>query len=221
MDQTVQQRIDLAAGLDVPDFSWIDEAEGRARFESLIADRQAAREASDAIAHWVEWESGKRWRLLGSGGQRRVYCLRDDQDPASSVVVKVPYEHWDVVNGYWGKGPGALTVDVNMLANLNEVIAYEHEAIGYAVMPCRLVWHESGLPIVLMERNSRCPEGEWEKIDRGMVDAFDGAQVSWSRLRGCLAGFDAGFPPRGGAAGMPMDERVHAWHEHLTSLVTA
>jgi hypothetical protein len=167
----------------------VDEAEGMRRLSELLTEgSHALTEAIlDATADIAELH-----RHLGSGAQRAVY-VREDW---SSAVYKLPLSRPTFHE----------SLEAHVAANLQEVWLFEgerlrnfaysisgHECNGPLelerpeVAPCYVVWHESGIPIVVMERLSP------ERDHPDWADHMDGPQGGWSNLLDEWVLYDAGW----------------------------
>lgn len=121
------------------------------------------------------------YERLGSGAQRTVF-----ESKCGKVVYKIARTNYD-----WGDAEECMD------ANLAEVARFENGYDGIPVAPCRIVWHESGVPIVVMEKLDK-PQHECD--DEGVCEdvpwwshRVDGSQIGWSNLLGCWAVYDAGI----------------------------
>lgn len=216
MDLTRHERIELAAGLTAPALSLVSQEQAAGNFARLKDSREETLAAVEAVtAELLALE----WGLIGEGMQRQVFAAGGGS--SMDAIVKIPHENVEVGQGFWGDDGGGFYAHLNSFSSLNEVMAYEDNTHGHPVMPCRLVWHESGLPIVVMERLSPEPADQPYDVPGEMKRAFDGGQIGWSALLGTWAGFDAGFPPNGSLPGMSQSEMVIAWHKLCSVAVAA
>lgn len=104
-----------------------------------------------------------------AGSSRLVFTSAE-----SNAVYKIPYSAYDV-----------------KLSQM-EVWYYEQDAFGYPVVPCRLIWTKTGVPVVVMEKVT--VQGDsWNKPAWGSY--VDHGQIARSELlEGTWAAYDAGWP---------------------------
>lgn len=202
MTTTIYERMDLAAAFADPGIDLIDEAAGQALLDQMIKDEQKLYAAIELTRHAIDAAHSR----LGRGNQRRIYR-------GEACVYKLPlvdalwrqyltnperylqeYVHPDDVDGF----PPAQNIN----ANLCEVWAFETGALSLPLAPCRLVWHASGIPIVVMERLNMRRRTDFPNVhgfygSDNWDDVYEGGQIGWSSLLGSWAGFDAGMPPDG------------------------
>lgn len=171
------QREALAARLADPALDLVGGQAGASRLAQLCDDALAL--AIDAAAA----DLNSAYIYLASGEQRDVW-------EGLSCVYKLARDD-ETMSG---------TAADHVAACIAEVHAYEIN--GYddlQVAPCRLAWHASGVPIVVMERldmGRRDPAllaGEWPD----WANFVDCEQVAWSSLLGDWAVYDAGLSPEG------------------------
>lgn len=170
--------IDIDIELAVPslDDILVDAATGSERFELLAQDEEAIQAAIAAVEADLKEAAGPSIE----GGTSRAIFKTD------GVIVKSPLEDGNY---------GALS---NCYSNLAEVAAFEHSFYAGQVVPCRTVWHRSGVPLVIMEMVDCRIEFDYSVSKREDFPAWayeiDGAQVAWSDLIGGWACYDAGYP---------------------------
>lgn len=128
---------------------------------------------------------------LSQGAQRIVYI---DQD-VDGWVYKIPHAEktWyeDVTDHVmanlleaWLSNNDALA-DFSYMCFVTGDLRCDREA---AVMPCRILWHESGIPVVVMEQAEHMRQDDLPD----WCASFDGEQAGWSDLMDCVALYDAG-----------------------------
>lgn len=167
----------MSVGADIlPAPAWLktmDPVEGqkKARAMSRWQMHRATRRLFKLFA------ADRQLTLFERGSYRRVFAADD-------VVYKVPNPKigaWEAVymRSVW--------------ANVYEACQASDEYEG-PIAPCRIVWHESGLPVVIMERLGReqAPKGtaypEWGR-------QVDNQQYAWSALLQSWAIYDADCIP--------------------------
>jgi hypothetical protein len=87
-------------------------------------------------------------------------------------------------------------------AQFDELRAYQLGYEGIPVAPCRMLWHETGAPIIVMELLTRV-QHEMRDNERDLpwfVHSVDCMQIGWSALLDGWAVYDAGVAPHGGHA---------------------
>lgn len=215
--QKLQQRRHIAAVLARPRIALIDETSGSAKLSAIMHDEGAL---ASAIAS-AQADLERSYTRLGAGGQRIAYR-------GPGCVFKLPR----VTRPFrmYLAGPdqylkhfihplelGDFAPSENARANLSEVWSYEVGAMRMPLAPCRLAWHKSGIPIVVMERLSqRKKNGRPEGPDEdAWNEEYEQCQFGWSALLGSWAGYDAGLPP----VRANMDEIE--WNRHLRRRRTA
>lgn len=175
---TITERIAIAQTLAAPNIKFVSEKTGRRRLSALRRDGDRA--LSRACAQLTDQIEKRGHRFIGSGSQRNVFTN------GPRAVVKTPTSG---LSDRFG-------VSANARANVSEVLAYESASSGFPVAVCRLLWHESGLPVVIMERVR-----EWDCDRDGELpewaDLIDGEQVGWSRLLRTPVAYDAGIASMG------------------------
>lgn len=121
------------------------------------------------------------WSTLGAGSYRITY----EHHLAGGLVLKAP-TYGDDCSYVWGA----------LLSNLYEAgdAAYDYTL---PIMPRRLLWHSSGIPLVAMElaagrEDMREKRDTWPREHAAEVDK---SQVAWSHELGTWAIYDAGCPP--------------------------
>lgn len=162
--------VDIRSALAAPSIQGISENLGLQRFAALVADPEQLEDLLEAVNAEIE-VLGK---FLGYGTSRRVYMV-------DGLVCKVPI--------YKNNAKRAIA---NCQSNLAEVAAYETGQYAGPVVPCRIAWHESGVPLVVMEAVD--VDGADETSLPAWAYDIDSWQVAWSDLLGCLACYDAGYP---------------------------
>lgn len=161
---------DIDKALSTPSLDGVmaDEAEGRSRFEAIMDSPNELSTALSIARDDVRYVG----EGIDSGTSREVYIV-------DGLIVKLPMQTWDSNN----------SLLANCYSNLAEVVAYETGQYVGPIVPCRIVWHVSGIPLVVMEKvNTMAPEGD--KPDWAYrVDMY---QVAWSELLNEWACYDAG-----------------------------
>lgn len=126
----------------------------------------------------AERQLAKHYECIGSGSQRSVYGRMGHQ-----VVYKLPLD----CASEWESLPD------HVWASLDEVFACEQDAHDAQIAPCRLVWHRSGVPIVVMDRvDELCSDD----IDDELLGVVDCDQIGWSDLLDRQVIYDAGSGPK-------------------------
>lgn len=168
--------------LTVPSgFVEIDTAAGVAALERRLSYRQDSRKGLDRTCERLVEELQQI-----TGAQR---------DPATglyrqtvigpNLVYKVPNP--DHAEAYGG-----------IHCSLYEVRCYEtggwtsRQGARFPVVPCRIAWHESGLPVVVMERVEIHAEEDDVDGFPQWAGVIDKNQVGWSASMGAWAIYDAG-----------------------------
>lgn len=196
---TILQRISLAEGLCQPDLALIPEAEGRSKLAKLKNDLDLVAAINQVTA---EMQSLPGYRPVASskaGIQRTVFIGKD-------TVVKVPLVGYEFSCYYEDPvrylerhdHPSETSYEFhpkdNVEANLIEVAAFETEGCDAPVAPCKLVWHYTGIPIVVMEKVQLISKkGGQAKPD--WMNTFEQNQIGWSKTLRGWAAYDAGVVP--------------------------
>lgn len=173
---TIAERIALTANFPTPRLQLVSEHTGRRRLAHLRRSGSLG-EAQRVLAQQCDQ---LRHREIGEGSQRRAFSL------GRRHVFKIPMLGWIP----------RFNLDANVNANITEVWAYETQAEGVPVAPCKLVWHESGIPIVIMERvhtvshMTPMDRPPWAKL-------VDRSQIGHSKILRGLVAYDAGIASLG------------------------
>lgn len=192
MHATITDLVQLAAGLADPDLPLVDEVQGRLRYENLLTKSANVIAAVRTVREQID----KLYTMEGQGTSRAVYR-------SSDCVYKCPIEHYS----------GAV---FNCMTNLVEALTYtsNHER-AFPVVPCRIVWHELGVPIIVMERVEVYYASGNEP---GWAEQVDSNQVAYSPLLGSWGAYDAGYAPssfRGDDSTEDWDTTTKRWYAEL------
>jgi hypothetical protein len=145
-----------------------------------MLDSMRHAEVLDEAARLIDEIARQLGRLPDERGMYRAVWIEGD------VVIKVP-----VASGVGYKSLGGAACNVY---EVDECAAGGYLTSRYSdnrepIAPCELVWHESGLPVVIMERIECDPERddmpEWAR-------RIDGHQVGWSQRASQWLIYDAG-----------------------------
>lgn len=165
--------MDIAAKLN-----YVDDATGLARLRALAKDHRALCTAA-AELYMELYANGESGMHVEHGYYRSAFIDTD-------VVYKIPTSDETVT----------LEGCVSTLLELSE-----HRAGGYAIpgmnrvpiAPCHVLWYESGLPILVMERVGIEREGfECDEAPPHWAGDVDGRQVGWCASLDGWAVYDAG-----------------------------
>jgi hypothetical protein len=171
--------------LPAPDVNLTSAADGWSRLLVLLDDERAL----EMAIRRADKELRERYACIAGGQQRDVFN-------GGTVVYKLPLPQatrWeDIIGHVW--------------ANLDEVFACEQDAHNVQIAPCRLVWHETGIPIVVMEHVDVLDDDD---IEEELMDVVDSDQIGWSDLLDRQVCFDAGSGPR------QVGYRDSPWRRHL------
>lgn len=157
----------------------VSAAQGIAMFK-----RMDTQDAERAMAQLVREVWANLDRDEGDSGRYRTTWLLDE------TVIKIPTtgDGWDIRGG--------------ACSSLLEVHQYESGGYddGYGklheIVPCRIVWHESGLPIVIMERiEAHWPDGKGCQWRPDWTDIVDNGQVGYNERTRSWQIYDAGCTP--------------------------
>lgn len=177
MDETIiDELIQAPAGLHL-----VDEAAGRAALAAL------ADEGPNAIVAACQTVSNELDKQLGHtfsrGSFRRVWIR-------GGIAVKAP----NCVDAMTSR----FTV-AGVWHNLHEVHCHVAACYEVAVAPCKTVWHESGIPLTVMEEvhhdtDTSVRHAGSYPTGHADLDRVDGSQLGWSKLLQTWVAFDAGSP---------------------------
>jgi hypothetical protein len=176
--------------LRVPDwFVEIDETQGRERLAWLSRNG----ELNEACVElWEAFEADSFMSPDHRRSYRRVMYRSDLYSDDPDLVYKLPNTDDDghddnAIDGVW--------------SNVYEAGGAAHDAYSGPIAACRIAWHESGVPVVVMERVTLYQFAH-EAIRRtnpvpGWAREVDGQQIGWSDAAGAWVIYDAGCPPHG------------------------
>lgn len=196
MNSPTTASVELAAPSWLP---IVDETVGR---ERLLAAWENQTLADLAVALLAELRSCPDMTEFSEGSYRRAFGWGE-------VVVKAPIGH-ERIRGLdeYDDLIRCQQTALSCWSSLYEFSCTEPDAAPGPVAPCRLVWHESGLPIVIMERvltRDEMLEGEdgWPRETPhpliasvpDWAEMIDGEQVGWSPSQGSWVIYDSGCVP--------------------------
>lgn len=125
---------------------------------------------------FARFEQDKRLELLPYGSHRRVFA-------GSRIVYKTPnpdsHNRHSILESIW--------------ANLYEAGDASYDYRG-PITPCRLVWHESGMPVVVMERLGLTPAPADATSPEWCLEV-ENQQYAWSRILEAWTIYDASCVP--------------------------
>lgn len=149
----------------------ISRTEGMVKLAVLLGDPAKLRRTIADLVGLLRTELEQ----LGSGAQRTVFGYGDTE---FACKLPLPSDSWHE------------SVEAHVKANILEVWLYETDAFndGTTMAPRQLLWHESGVPVVLMEYMDRMDE---DAMPDWAFD-IDGEQVGWSNQLDRPAVFDGG-----------------------------
>lgn len=172
--------MNAAARLASPDISLTDRTLGRELLRQL---REWGEAAVIAVHQCALDDLTARYGVFDGGAQRTVF-----RDEAAGAVYKV------AIPG----GSGWADMRACIQAQYDELRAYELDYECIPVAPCRMVWHESGAPIIIMELLTRVQHETRGRDEDGLpwwAWSVDQMQIGWSQLLGGWAAYDAGLKP--------------------------
>jgi hypothetical protein len=160
-------------------------AEGRSRLIELASETGALHEATCELADALD--AMHELHALPGGSYRRVYASSTEQDGWVLKMPNLPVSEIDDENPLLGAWSNVYEVE-------QAPAAYRGD-----IAPAVLVWHESGLPLVVMRRVI-VREAVHELIRRtnpipSWAEAADCGQVGWDDELGQWLIYDAGCSP--------------------------
>lgn len=193
---SLTSRIQLALELEAPPLTFVEEATGQELYQSLTTEHAVADAITKVFERMKVLPGYRLVRGEKAGAQRSVFI-------GATTVVKVPLvgdahlEYLEDTTKYLKEHYHPTEVEFspfdNMLSSLIEVAAYETDSLAHPTAPCRLLWHESGVPVVVMEKLILRTRIHGEVPD--WSEEYECNQIGWSKMLSSWAGFDAGQAP--------------------------
>lgn len=170
-----------------PGFIEVSRAEGRARLIELLTQTAPVIAEHNAYCSIVNLTGLAQ---IGKGAYRDVYQHED----RPGVVYKVPHSPYR--EAHHGIYSNLFEHDMFLSSGLED-----DSPVAGPVAECKILWHESGLPVVVMEEVITGPAEDDDKVAPWddfpeWSHAVDGCQVGWSAIDGWVI-YDAGVPEAG------------------------
>lgn len=166
-----------------PGFCEVSAAEGKQRLIALLCEPDAI-----AAEHNARIEAARADGLecVNKGMYRLVYEHKD----RPGVVYKIP--HAPYREAHHGIYSNLCEYDSFLSSEISDMVSGP-------VAECKIIWHESGLPVIVMEKviTDQYVKGHkvapWDDFP-DWASRVDNSQVGWSTIDNAWVIYDAGYP---------------------------